>query len=81
MNEVKQTTKEIKNLRKAFQIEYSKFKSQFDSMEENLETMKQAINGMGTRLYELSKQADLLLSVIEQLNETEMDVNKLEINL
>jgi hypothetical protein len=51
-------SKEINKLRKAFRLQYNSFRSNY--------------NELGLRLFELSKQADLLLNCIEELNNVEV---------
>lgn len=59
MNQVKQTKKEISDLRNAFRIQYTKFKDNN--------------NEIGKRMYDLVLQADELLSFMERLNKLELE--------
>jgi hypothetical protein len=59
MNQVKQTKKEISDLRNAFRIQYTKFKDNY--------------NEIGKRMYDLVLQADELLSFMERLNKLELE--------
>lgn len=79
MNKLKQTNKEIKDLRKAFRIEYTKFKNDFNSMQNTINTIRIVLSDMGNRMYKLSEQADLLLDCIEKLNETEIEIDKVKL--
>lgn len=70
----KQTSKEVKDLQKAFRIEYTKFKNDFNSMNQTMNNISIVLSSLGNRMFELSKQADLLLNCINQLNETEKEL-------
>jgi uncharacterized protein Yka (UPF0111/DUF47 family) len=72
-----ETSKEIKQLRKAFKIEYENFREKFNSMQKDLIMITTSLNSMSLRLYELSKQADLMLSCIEKVNEAEQEIDKI----
>ena len=56
----KKTTNEIKQLRKSIWINYESYKKNYQEI--------------GLRLFELSKQADLLLNCIEELNKVEVEL-------
>ena len=65
MDQLQRTSKEISELRKAFKIQYESFRKNYYDL--------------GIRFYELTKQADLLLKTMEELNKIELDLDKLVI--